>query len=143
MAMRVATSRRPNQDSSASPSEADMHDPQNDGDASHCFAPCIQTLLPKRSIASGSAHSSTKCTTLSSNGSRRPIGPNPPVMAQDRKPAQELRSAVKKLAGRRQRHFDDAAPKLAEYFVKASSHAAMLRCGQSRATAAALPSNSR
>src|SRR5215470_656625 len=44
---------------------------------------------------------------------------NPPVMAQDRNPAQELRAAIKKLAERWQRNFDDAAPRLADYFSRA------------------------
>lgn len=44
---------------------------------------------------------------------------NPPKMAQDRNPAQELRAAMRKLAEQWQRNFDDAAPKLAEYFAKA------------------------
>jgi uncharacterized protein with gpF-like domain len=53
---------------------------------------------------------------------------NPPVMAQDRNPAQELRAAVRKLAARWQRNFDDAAKNLAEYFatsVRSRSDAAL------------------
>lgn len=45
---------------------------------------------------------------------------NPPLMAQDRNPAQELRAAIRKLAAQWQRNFDDAAPRLAEYFSKAT-----------------------
>lgn len=43
---------------------------------------------------------------------------NTPLMAQDRNPAQELRSAIRKLAQQWQSNFDDAAPKLAEYFSR-------------------------
>lgn len=43
---------------------------------------------------------------------------NPPEMAQDRNPAQELRAALRKLAQQWQDNFDEAAPKLAEYFAK-------------------------
>lgn len=45
---------------------------------------------------------------------------HPPLMAQDRNPAQELRAAIRKLAQQWQRNFDDAAPKLAEYFSKST-----------------------
>jgi hypothetical protein len=41
---------------------------------------------------------------------------NEPVMAQDRTPADELRDAIRKLAKRWQKNFDEAAPALAEYF---------------------------
>ena len=44
---------------------------------------------------------------------------NPPKMAQDRNPAEELRSAVRELARRWQKNFDKGAPKLADYFAKA------------------------
>ncbi|CAN7375865.1 minor capsid protein [Bradyrhizobium sp. LjRoot220] len=40
-------------------------------------------------------------------------------MAQDRNPAQELRAALRKLAKQWQDNFDEAAPKLADYFAKA------------------------
>ena len=53
---------------------------------------------------------------------------NPPVMAQDRNPAQELRATLRRLALRWQRNFDEAAPKLAKYFstaVKLRSDAAL------------------
>lgn len=53
---------------------------------------------------------------------------NPPIMAQDRNPAEELRLAVRQLARRWKRNFDRAAPKLAEYFattVHARSDAAL------------------
>jgi SPP1 gp7 family putative phage head morphogenesis protein len=43
---------------------------------------------------------------------------NPPRMAMDRTPAQELRAALKKLAARWQRNFDEAAPKLADWFSR-------------------------
>jgi SPP1 gp7 family putative phage head morphogenesis protein len=43
---------------------------------------------------------------------------NEPVMAQDRTPADELRDAIRKLAKRWQKNFDEAAPALAEYFAK-------------------------
>lgn len=45
---------------------------------------------------------------------------NPPRMAMDRTPAEELRAALKKLAARWQRNFDEAAPKLAEWFSQAT-----------------------
>jgi SPP1 gp7 family putative phage head morphogenesis protein len=44
---------------------------------------------------------------------------NEPVMAQDRTPADELRDAIRKLAKRWQKNFDEAAPALAEYFAQA------------------------
>jgi SPP1 gp7 family putative phage head morphogenesis protein len=44
---------------------------------------------------------------------------NEPVMAQDRTPADELRDAIRKLAKRWQKNFDEAAPALAEYFGQA------------------------
>ena len=44
---------------------------------------------------------------------------NEPVMAQDRMPADELRDAIRKLARRWQKTFDEAAPALAEYFSQA------------------------
>ena len=44
---------------------------------------------------------------------------NPPVMAQDRNPAEELRIAVEELAKRWQRNFDLLAPKLGDYFATA------------------------
>jgi uncharacterized protein with gpF-like domain len=40
-------------------------------------------------------------------------------MAQDRTPADELRNAIRKLAKRWQRNFDEAAPAIAEYFSQA------------------------
>ena len=43
---------------------------------------------------------------------------NPPVMAQDRNPAQELRATIRRLALRWQRNFDEAAPKLADWFAQ-------------------------
>jgi SPP1 gp7 family putative phage head morphogenesis protein len=43
---------------------------------------------------------------------------NEPVMAQDRTPADELRDAIRKLARRWQKNFDEAAPQLAEYFAQ-------------------------
>jgi SPP1 gp7 family putative phage head morphogenesis protein len=43
---------------------------------------------------------------------------NEPVMAQDRTPADELRDAIRKLAKRWQKNFDEAAPALAEYFAQ-------------------------
>jgi SPP1 gp7 family putative phage head morphogenesis protein len=43
---------------------------------------------------------------------------NEPVMAQDRKPADELRDALQKLAKRWQKNFDEAAPALADYFAQ-------------------------
>lgn len=46
---------------------------------------------------------------------------NPPVLAQDEMPSQELRRAVRKLARRWQRKFDEAAPKLADYFTTAAN----------------------
>lgn len=42
-------------------------------------------------------------------------------MAQDATPAKELERAIKKLGLRWQKQFDEAAPKLAEYFAKAAS----------------------
>jgi SPP1 gp7 family putative phage head morphogenesis protein len=44
-----------------------------------------------------------------------------PVMAQDRTPADELRDAIRKLAKRWQKNFDDAAPALAEYLAKSTA----------------------
>jgi SPP1 gp7 family putative phage head morphogenesis protein len=44
---------------------------------------------------------------------------NTPVMAQDRTPADELRDAIRKLAKRWQKNFDEAAPAMAEYFSQA------------------------
>lgn len=44
---------------------------------------------------------------------------NPPVMAQDRNPAQELRAAIRRLVARWERNFDEAAPRLAQYFATA------------------------
>jgi hypothetical protein len=44
---------------------------------------------------------------------------NTPIMAQDRTPADELRDAIRKLAKRRQKNFDEAAPAMAEYFSQA------------------------
>ena len=44
---------------------------------------------------------------------------NEPVMAQDRTPADELRDAIRKLAKRWQKNFDEAAPALADYFSQA------------------------
>src|SRR6266480_738884 len=44
---------------------------------------------------------------------------NTPVMAQDRTPADELRDAIRKLAKRWQRNFDEAAPAMAEYCSQA------------------------
>jgi SPP1 gp7 family putative phage head morphogenesis protein len=44
---------------------------------------------------------------------------NEPVMAQDRTPADELRDAIRKLARRWQKNFDEAAPAMAEYFSQA------------------------
>jgi SPP1 gp7 family putative phage head morphogenesis protein len=46
---------------------------------------------------------------------------NEPVMAQDRTPADELRDAIRKLAKRWQKNFDEAAPALAEYFAQSVS----------------------
>jgi SPP1 gp7 family putative phage head morphogenesis protein len=43
---------------------------------------------------------------------------NEPVMAQDRTPADELRDALRKLAKRWQKNFDEAAPALAEHFAQ-------------------------
>ncbi|CCE05779.1 conserved hypothetical protein [Bradyrhizobium sp. STM 3843] len=43
---------------------------------------------------------------------------NEPVMAQDRTPADELRDAIRKLARRWQKNFDEAAPELAEFFAQ-------------------------
>lgn len=43
---------------------------------------------------------------------------NPPRMAQDRNPAEELRAALRQLARQWQRNFNRAAPKLADYFAK-------------------------
>ena len=44
---------------------------------------------------------------------------NEPVIAQDRTPADELRDAIRKLARRWQKNFDDAAPAMADYFSQA------------------------
>jgi SPP1 gp7 family putative phage head morphogenesis protein len=46
---------------------------------------------------------------------------NEPMMAQDRTPADELRDAIRKLAKRWQKNFDEAAPALAEYFAQSVS----------------------
>lgn len=43
---------------------------------------------------------------------------NPPVLAQDELPAVEMRNAVRKLARRWQKKFDELAPELADYFAK-------------------------
>lgn len=45
---------------------------------------------------------------------------NPPVMAQDDLPSTELKRAIRKLARRWQKRFDEAAPKLADYFTQAA-----------------------
>jgi len=45
---------------------------------------------------------------------------NPPLMAQDRNPAQELRAAIRALARRWQRNFDQAGPKFADYFARST-----------------------
>ena len=45
----------------------------------------------------------------------------PPVMAEDRLPAAAMRQEMRSLARRWQRQFNDAAPKLAEYFATAAS----------------------
>ena len=44
---------------------------------------------------------------------------NEPVIAQDRTPADELRDAIRKLARRWQKNFDDPAPAMADYFSQA------------------------
>lgn len=46
---------------------------------------------------------------------------NEPVMAQDELPSKVLRDAVRKLARRWQKQFDEAAPKLATYFTQAAN----------------------
>lgn len=46
---------------------------------------------------------------------------NEPVIAQDALPSVALRRAVRKLARRWQKQFDDAAPKLAEYFSQSAN----------------------
>lgn len=42
----------------------------------------------------------------------------PPRMAQDRTPAEELQTALRKLARRWKKNFDEAAPKLAKWFAR-------------------------
>jgi uncharacterized protein with gpF-like domain len=46
----------------------------------------------------------------------------PPRMAQDATPANELKTALRKLGKRWQRNFDDAAEKLAEWFAKSAAN---------------------
>jgi uncharacterized protein with gpF-like domain len=61
---------------------------------------------------------------------KAPKPANPPEMALDRNPAQELRAAIRKLAQQWQSNFDDAAQKLADYFsrsVQLRSDAALRR----------------
>lgn len=46
---------------------------------------------------------------------------NPPTMAEDELPAVAMRNAVRKLARRWQKQFDDLAPQLADYFAQAAN----------------------